>query len=289
VQKYKIPVRADSNPEEFACAVARHFESSLVVDEDSTLHRFVNVIRKVNPSVASAAIETPSMRASRAATSASAGGMAGGGHGEDAYEPRLGSKRSRMGYDALDDGMEDGHRPQGQAPDQQMVACDNTNCPKEWFTLASVGLTPETIPDGKWYCPDCRLDPHDYTRPRGVPRSESRCLEDRATNDWSPPPNQSHCSHPFDNLKCSPATPSQALRKGPGGGTGRDSVASLLNASVPVEPKIFSYHVGAESIHSVSQFMPRIHPASKLLLPNDPSRMIDRSDRIDQSDVSKCN
>eukprot|EP00761_Pharyngomonas_kirbyi_P004862 gb/GECH01004867.1/.p1 GENE.gb/GECH01004867.1/~~gb/GECH01004867.1/.p1 ORF type:complete len:263 (+),score=72.08 gb/GECH01004867.1/:1-789(+) len=35
----------------------------------------------------------------------------------------------------------------------QMVACDNTECPREWFHFQCVGL--ESTPKGKWYCPDC--------------------------------------------------------------------------------------------------------------------------------------
>jgi hypothetical protein len=34
-----------------------------------------------------------------------------------------------------------------------MVACDNPECPIEWFHFACVGLTEQ--PKGKWYCPDC--------------------------------------------------------------------------------------------------------------------------------------
>ena len=37
----------------------------------------------------------------------------------------------------------------------QMVACDNPNCPREWFHFECVGLTRK--PRGKWYCSDsCR-------------------------------------------------------------------------------------------------------------------------------------
>ena len=35
-----------------------------------------------------------------------------------------------------------------------MVACDNDDCPYEWFHWSCVGLTKE--PAGKWYCPECR-------------------------------------------------------------------------------------------------------------------------------------
>ena len=35
-----------------------------------------------------------------------------------------------------------------------MVACDNEECPNEWFHWECVGLTKEPV--GKWFCPDCR-------------------------------------------------------------------------------------------------------------------------------------
>ena len=33
------------------------------------------------------------------------------------------------------------------------VACDNPDCPIEWFHFECVGLTEQ--PRGKWYCRDC--------------------------------------------------------------------------------------------------------------------------------------
>ena len=38
----------------------------------------------------------------------------------------------------------------------EMVGCENQDCAIGWFHIACVGLTLETIPKGKWYCPDCR-------------------------------------------------------------------------------------------------------------------------------------
>jgi hypothetical protein len=35
----------------------------------------------------------------------------------------------------------------------EMVACDNPECPTEWFHYGCVGLTEQ--PKGKWYCPEC--------------------------------------------------------------------------------------------------------------------------------------
>lgn len=35
----------------------------------------------------------------------------------------------------------------------QMIACDNPECPIEWFHIGCMGLN--QIPKGKWYCPKC--------------------------------------------------------------------------------------------------------------------------------------
>ena len=35
-----------------------------------------------------------------------------------------------------------------------MIGCDNTNCPCQWFHYECIGL--KCAPKGKWYCPDCR-------------------------------------------------------------------------------------------------------------------------------------
>ncbi|EFN57412.1 hypothetical protein CHLNCDRAFT_142851 [Chlorella variabilis] len=38
----------------------------------------------------------------------------------------------------------------------EMIACENPDCPYEWFHFDCVGLTEENRPKGKWYCKDCR-------------------------------------------------------------------------------------------------------------------------------------
>ena len=38
----------------------------------------------------------------------------------------------------------------------EMVGCENEDCKIGWFHLACVGLTPDTVPRGKWLCPSCR-------------------------------------------------------------------------------------------------------------------------------------
>lgn len=35
-----------------------------------------------------------------------------------------------------------------------MVACDNDECPYEWFHWSCVGMTRE--PAGKWFCRECK-------------------------------------------------------------------------------------------------------------------------------------
>lgn len=35
-----------------------------------------------------------------------------------------------------------------------MIACDNANCPIEWYHFRCVGLT--TAPKGRWYCQKCK-------------------------------------------------------------------------------------------------------------------------------------
>ena len=38
----------------------------------------------------------------------------------------------------------------------EMIGCDNTDCPIEWFHFGCVGLTSK--PKGKWFCPKCTSD-----------------------------------------------------------------------------------------------------------------------------------
>ena len=37
-----------------------------------------------------------------------------------------------------------------------MICCDNDNCLLKWYHYSCVGLSSEDIPDGDWYCPECR-------------------------------------------------------------------------------------------------------------------------------------
>jgi hypothetical protein len=36
----------------------------------------------------------------------------------------------------------------------EMIACDNPDCPIEWFHIGCMGLN--SIPKGKWFCPKCQ-------------------------------------------------------------------------------------------------------------------------------------
>eukprot|EP00887_Chlorella_sp_A99_P004807 scaffold4.g4807.t1 len=38
----------------------------------------------------------------------------------------------------------------------EMIACDNDDCPIEWFHYGCVGITEENRPKNKWYCEACR-------------------------------------------------------------------------------------------------------------------------------------
>lgn len=38
----------------------------------------------------------------------------------------------------------------------EMIACDNPDCPIEWFHFGCVGMTAENRPKNDWFCPDCR-------------------------------------------------------------------------------------------------------------------------------------
>ncbi|KAI1177424.1 inhibitor of growth proteins N-terminal histone-binding-domain-containing protein [Nemania sp. FL0916] len=46
-----------------------------------------------------------------------------------------------------------------------MVACDNTSCPYEWFHWSCVGL--ESEPEGRWYCPSCSAERAEGLKKKG--------------------------------------------------------------------------------------------------------------------------
>ena len=38
----------------------------------------------------------------------------------------------------------------------EMIACENDDCPIEWFHFSCVGFTPENRPKGQWFCDQCK-------------------------------------------------------------------------------------------------------------------------------------
>ena len=127
-------------------------------------------IRKKPPSKSSLSrVKKVSSRNSPASTADSelSEAESGSGEGEDA-----GDRRSR-GSPAADGKENDGDEAAGDGDDDEeeeagddkkyclchnvsygdMVACDNDECPYEWFHWSCVGLKSE--PNGTWYCPVC--------------------------------------------------------------------------------------------------------------------------------------
>lgn len=54
----------------------------------------------------------------------------------------------------------------------EMVGCDSDECTFEWFHFGCVGIN-ET-PKGKWYCPDCRLEPTVPSKPKKRKRTKTK-------------------------------------------------------------------------------------------------------------------
>lgn len=42
----------------------------------------------------------------------------------------------------------------------EMIACDNKDCPIEWFHYGCVNITVPPAPKAKWYCDDCKRNGH---------------------------------------------------------------------------------------------------------------------------------
>ena len=53
----------------------------------------------------------------------------------------------------------------------EMIACDNNDCTIEWFHLKCLHISSDSIPKGKWYCPDCRTLPK-FSRSKGKGKSK---------------------------------------------------------------------------------------------------------------------
>ena len=37
----------------------------------------------------------------------------------------------------------------------EMVGCDNGDCPIQWFHMSCWNLTADELPSGDWFCPEC--------------------------------------------------------------------------------------------------------------------------------------
>ncbi|GMT18754.1 hypothetical protein PFISCL1PPCAC_10051, partial [Pristionchus fissidentatus] len=45
-----------------------------------------------------------------------------------------------------------------------MIGCDNEKCTIEWFHFECINI--KVKPKGKWYCPDCRVEPNNFKQPK---------------------------------------------------------------------------------------------------------------------------
>jgi inhibitor of growth protein 3 len=114
-------------------------------------------------------LKKASTRNSPASTADSDLSDADSGSGDD-EEGNDGRSRGTPAADGKDENgdetMRDGEEEDEDAGDDKkyclchnvsygdMVACDNDNCPYEWFHWSCVGLKSE--PNGAWFCPVCR-------------------------------------------------------------------------------------------------------------------------------------
>ena len=55
----------------------------------------------------------------------------------------------------------------------EMIGCDNEDCIIEWFHMKCLKITPNSIPKGKWYCPECRKLPQ-FSRSKGKGKAKSQ-------------------------------------------------------------------------------------------------------------------
>ena len=38
----------------------------------------------------------------------------------------------------------------------QMISCEGKDCDLEWFHYECVGISDENVPDGDWFCDECK-------------------------------------------------------------------------------------------------------------------------------------
>ena len=48
--------------------------------------------------------------------------------------------------------------------DNEMVACSNDSCLREWYHFLCVDLTRETVPKGDWFCPTCQEEKDNFKK-----------------------------------------------------------------------------------------------------------------------------
>lgn len=65
---------------------------------------------------------------------------------------------------------------EGEVLGERMVACDNSNCPIEWFHYQCAGLTED--PTGSWFCDDCKSKGHGTNPAVSEPLPESKPIEE---------------------------------------------------------------------------------------------------------------
>jgi len=53
----------------------------------------------------------------------------------------------------------------------EMIGCDNQDCTIEWFHLRCLKISPDSIPKGKWYCPNCKKLPK-FNKSKGKGKSK---------------------------------------------------------------------------------------------------------------------
>ena len=114
---------------------------------------FVNAqTKKIDKNIARyKKIEEKKQAAKRGASGAAGGGQGGRGRRKvDAADP------PPMHYVAPTDPNAEKFCLCRKISYGEMIGCDNPKCKIEWFHFACVGLTTETRPTGKWFCPICR-------------------------------------------------------------------------------------------------------------------------------------
>ncbi|KAA0146178.1 hypothetical protein FNF27_05323 [Cafeteria roenbergensis] len=149
-KEFDLPVKHDDPG--LAVTVARHFETTLDVEEDECITRFLSSVRR--------------------APMASRHGMQSPMAGHMVAHPAVYQQQvvAHPGYmHPYDGGVPEQLQAEAAAPaasEQQMIGCDHPECVKQWYNISDVGLTPATVPSGDWYCPACRETEDDYSRPR---------------------------------------------------------------------------------------------------------------------------